>query len=101
MVKLFDGAIGAEIRGFVLRHGPVHRLCSPSRSHLLIRDQSAEVSDQSAKESAAKESAARESAAEVSERPGHGDGSGLDPDSSLSSRARRAAALRSEMPSLR
>ena len=92
MVKLFDGAIG-DIRGFVLRHGPVHRLCSPSRSHLLIRDQSAGESDQFAQES--------DRSAEEIGRPGHGDGSGLEADSSLSSRARRAAALRSEMPSLR
>jgi len=75
MKDLFKAVIGAEF----LLYGPVYRLCSPSRSHLLIRDQ----------------------LAEGGESPGHGDGSGFESDSSLSSRARRAAALRSEMPSLR
>lgn len=69
MVKPFDGAVGTDVREFALPPAPIGRLCSPNRSHRLIRDQP--------------------------------DESGLDGGSSLSSRARRAAALLSEVPSLR
>ena len=77
MMKLLDGVIDTDICGSALPYGPAGRLCSPARSHLLVRDQLGEGSQSPA------------------------DRSGLDAGSSPSSRARRAAPLRSEVPSLR